>query len=215
MKRAQGKSNLEIVQDYLDGNRPFIQVGYTDDINNATRKEGEEWEDSQGRKWIWKNGSKRRVPKKVIIDNKCICKHCNADIRWGNYLDNQVWPKTHLCYDCFTKNETQMKLEGTWEFYDQIRELKNERSVLTDYKTKFDETLKWCVEKENKPLEFINEDGSIEKWEGENGIEKIKQDVEKDLEFINARLLEIDKSISNLEKDYESAKSKRNNKTRV
>lgn len=215
MKRAQGKSNLEIVKDYLDGNRPFIQVGYTEDINNATRKEGEEWEDGQGRKWVWKNGSKRRVPKKVIIDNKQICKQCSADVRWGNYLDAQVWPKTHLCYDCFTTNETKMKMDGTWEYFDKIRDFKNERAILSEYKKKFDETLKWCEEKEGKPLEFINEDGTIEKWEGETGLDKIKQDVLKDLEYVNARLAEIDTFIDNLEKEYESAKSKRNNKAGV
>jgi|TARA_R110000868_G_scaffold8843_6_gene45091 hypothetical protein len=215
MKKAQGKSNLEIVKDYLDGNRPFIQVGYTEEINNSTRKEGEEWEDGQGRKWVWKNGSKRRVPKKVIIDNKQICKQCNADVRWGNYLDSQVWPKTHLCYDCFTLNETKMKMDGTWEYFDKIRDFKNEKSALSEYKKKFDETLKWCEEKDGKPLEFINEDGSIEKWEGETGLAKIKEDVLKDLEYVNARLSEIDTFINNLEKEYESAKSKRNNKAGV
>ena len=54
MKRATGKSNLNIVRDYVDGNRPFIQVGYDPNLNNSTRKEGEEWEDGQGNKWIWK-----------------------------------------------------------------------------------------------------------------------------------------------------------------
>jgi len=69
MKKASGKSNLSIVRDYMDGNRPFIQVGYDPNLNNNKRKEGEIWEDSQGSKWIWKNGSKIKVPKiaKIII----------------------------------------------------------------------------------------------------------------------------------------------------
>lgn len=215
MKRAQGKSNLEIIKDYLDGNRPFVQVGYDSNLDNAKRKEGEEWEDSQGRKWVFKNGSKRRVPRKATLINKQVCKQCNADVRWGNYLDARVWPKTHLCYDCFTKNETQMKIDGTWEYFDKIRELKNEKSAILDYKKKFDETLNWCKQNENKPLEFINEDGSIEKWENSDGLEKIKEDVTKDLDFINARLAEIDGFITDLEQKYESAKSKRYNKTGV
>lgn len=215
MKRAQGKSNLEIIKDYLDGNRPFVQVGYDSNLDNSKRKEGEEWEDSQGRKWVWKNGSKRRVPRKATLINKQVCKQCNADVRWGNYLDDRVWPKTQLCYDCFTKNETRMKMDGTWEYFDKIRELKNEKSAILDYKKKFDETLNWCKQNENKPLEFINEDGSIEKWENSDGLEKIKEDVTKDLDFINARLAEIDGFITDLEQKYESAKSKRHNKAGV
>jgi hypothetical protein len=215
MKRAQGKSNLEIIKDYLDGNRPFVQVGYDSNLDNAKRKEGDEWEDGQGRKWIWKNGAKRRVPRKATIINTKICKECNADVRWGNYLDDQVWPKTQLCYDCFIKIETQMKMDGTWEYFDKIRDLKNEKSLLIDYKKKFDETLDWCKNNENKPLEFINEDGSIEKWENSDGLLKIKEDVIKDLDVVNARLAEIDGFITDLEQKYESAKSKRNNKAGV
>ena len=52
MKRASGKSNLDIVKDYVEGNRPFVQVGYDPNLNNSKRKEGEEWEDGQGNKWI-------------------------------------------------------------------------------------------------------------------------------------------------------------------
>ena len=101
MKKASGKSNLGIVKDYLEGNRPFVQVGYDANLENDKRKEGEEWEDSQGHKWVWKNKSKRRVSKRATIINEQRCKTCNMDVRWGNYLDDRVWPKTGYCYDCF------------------------------------------------------------------------------------------------------------------
>jgi hypothetical protein len=214
MKKAQGKSNLAIVKDYIDGSRPFIQIGYTESLNDSTRKEGEEWEDSSGKKWVLKDGKKRRVPKKSIIIEKR-CKGCNCDVRWGNYLDDRVWPKTQFCYDCFIKNETQMKLEGTWDFFDKARDLRNERSVLGEYKKKFDETLKWCVDHTGKPLEFINEDGTIEKWETSADLGKIQEDVSRDLAIINARLAELDGFIAELEGNYESAKLQRANKSRV
>lgn len=203
MKKAQNKSNIDIIRDYVSGERPFIQIGYTENLNNSSRKEGEEWEDSQGKKWIWKNGTKRRVPRKTIVVEKR-CKQCKSDVRWGNYLDDRVWPKTQLCYECFTKNETQMKLNGTWQYFDQARDLRNERSVLKEYKKSFDETLKWCKDNEGKPLEFVNEDGSIEKWETGADVEKIRADVTRDLDIINARLSELDGFIKDLEDKYES-----------
>lgn len=213
IKLKTGKSNLDIVKSYLNGERAFVQVGYDPILSDSNRIEGDQWEDGQGKKWVMKNGCRQLVPKVARFINEQRCKTCNTDVRWGNYLDDQVWPKTHLCYDCFINNETRMKIDGTWEYFDKARDLRNERSITSDYKKKFDETLKWCNEHENKPLEFINEDGSIEKWDGVGGdIEKIRADVSKDLDFINARLSEIDGIIADCEAKYESTKLQRSNK---
>jgi hypothetical protein len=215
MKRALGKSNLDIVKDYVDGVRPFVQVGYDSNLENSTRKEGEEWEDGQGRKWVWKNGSKRRVSKRatLVIEQRCTC--CNMDVRWGSYLDDRVWPKTQMCYECFTNEETRLKTLGIWDTFNKIRELKNVRSALQDYKQRFEETKIWCTQNHGKPIEFSEEDGSIERWSGAENYSKVLEDVTKDLESINERLSNIDAEIVELEIKYESAKLKRDNKKRV
>jgi len=212
MKKASGKSNLGIVKDYLEGNRPFVQVGYDPNLENGKRKEGEQWEDSQGRKWIWKNGSKRRVPKRAMIINEQRCKKCNMDVRWGNYLDDRVWPKTGYCYDCFVNFQTELKMMGMFEVYNELQDLKNERSILEDYKKKFEESQKFCQENQGKPVGFLEEDGSFERWEGVQDYTKILEDVTNDLIKINDGLTEINAKIKDYEEKYESAKSKRNNK---
>lgn len=212
MKRASGKSNLSIVKDYVEGNRPFVQVGYDPNLNNNKRKEGDEWEDSQGRKWIWKNGVKRRVPKKAKIINEQRCKECNMDVRWGNYLDDRVWPKTGMCYDCYINFQTNLKLTGMFEIYNELQDLKNERSILEDYKKKFEESKKFCEENQGKPVEFLEEDGSFERWEGIQDYNKILEDLNKDLELLYKRLEELNAKIKEYEEQYESAKSQRNNK---
>lgn len=215
MKRASGKSNLGIVKDYLEGNRPFVQVGYDPNLNNAKRKEGEEWEDSQGRKWVWKNGVKRRVPKKAKIINEKRCKECNADVRWGNYLDDRVWPKTGMCYDCYIKFQTNLKFMGMFEVYNELQDLKNERGILEDYKKKFEESKKFCEENKDKDVTFLEEDGSFEKWDGNIDYNKILEDLTKDLDIVYKRLDELNSKIKEYEEKYESAKSKRDNKARV
>lgn len=212
MKKASGKSNLSIVKDYLSGERPFTTVGYDPNLENSKRKEGEQWEDSQGRKWVWKNGSKRRVPKRATIINEQRCKKCNMDVRWGNYLDDRVWPKTSYCYDCFVNFQTELKMMGMFEVYNELQDLKNERSILEDYKKKFEESQKFCEENQNKPVEFLEEDGSFERWEGVQDYTKILEDVTKDLVKINEGLADINAKIKDYEEKYESAKSKRNNK---
>jgi hypothetical protein len=212
MKKASGKSNLSIVKDYLSGERPFVQVGYDANLENNKRKEGEEWEDSQGRKWVWKNGSKRRISKRATIINQQRCKCCKMDVRWGNYLDDRVWPKTGYCYDCFINFQTELKMMGMFEVYNELQDLKNERSILEDYKKKFEESQKFCQENQGKPVEFLEEDGSFERWEGVQDYTKILEDVTNDLVKINEGLAEINAKIKDYEEKYESAKSKRNNK---
>ena len=212
MKKASGKSNLSIVKDYLSGERPFVQVGYDANLENNKRKEGEEWEDGQGRKWVWKNGSKRRVSKRATIINEQRCKKCNMDVRWGNYLDDRVWPKTGYCYDCFINFQTELKMMGMFEVYNELQDLKNERSILEDYKRKFEESQTFCQKNQGKPVEFLEEDGSFERWEGVQDYTKILEDVTNDLVKINVGLAEINVKIKEYEEKYESAKSQRNNK---
>ena len=212
MKKASGKSNLGIVKDYLEGNRPFVQVGYDANLENNKRKEGEEWEDGQGRKWVWKNGSKRRISKRATIINEQRCKCCNMDVRWGNYLDDRVWPKTGYCYDCFINFQTELKMMGMFEVYNELQDLKNERSILEDYKRKFEESQTFCQKNQGKPVEFLEEDGSFERWEGVQDYTKIIEDVTNDLVKINVGLAEINVKIKEYEEKYESAKSQRNNK---
>jgi hypothetical protein len=212
MKKASGKSNLSIVKDYLSGERPFVQVGYDANLENNKRKEGEEWEDGQGRKWVWKNGSKRRVSKRATIINEQRCKCCNMDVRWGNYLDDRVWPKTGYCYDCFINFQTELKMMGMFEVYNELQDLKNERSILEDYKRKFEESQTFCQKNQGKPVEFLEEDGSFERWEGVQDYTKILEDVTNDLVKINVGLAEINVKIKEYEEKYESAKSQRNNK---
>jgi hypothetical protein len=213
MKKVSGKSNLGIVKDYLEGNRPFVQLGYDSNLENSNRKEGEEWEDNSGNKWIKKNGIVKRLPKKAVIINEQRCKSCNADIRFGNYLDDQVWPKTHLCYDCFIEEETNLKIMGIWHEFNELRDIRNEKSMLNDIKQKFEETKAWCEQhKEGKPVTFVEDDGTTEVWEGKEDYSKIYNDVTADLKVIYERLKIIDDRIKELEAIYESAKSKRNNK---
>jgi hypothetical protein len=215
MKKASGKSNLSIVKDYLSGERPFVQVGYDANLENNKRKEGDEWEDSQGRKWIWKNGSKRRISKRATIINEQRCKCCNMDVRWGNYLDDRVWPKTGYCYDCFIDFQTNLKLIGMFEVYNELQDLKNERGILEDYKKKFEESKKFCKENKDKDVTFLEEDGSFEKWDGNIDYNKIFEDLTKDIGVIDVRLEELNLKIKEYEEKYESAKSKRNNKAGV
>ena len=107
MKFKTGMSNINIVQSYLDGTRPFTQIGYTGDINKY-RKENERWTDNEGIEWERKDGKNVRVTKsqgdiiREMINQKC---KCGQEIKFGSRLDGIFFSKTGLCENCLINYE--------------------------------------------------------------------------------------------------------------
>ena len=203
MKKASGKSNLSIVKDYLDGNRPFIQVGYDPNLDNSKRKEGEEWEDSQGNKWTWKNGSKRKISKVAQIKIDRRCNICNADIKFGSYLDDKVYPKTGRCYDCNITFDSKLKILGTFEDYEKHKIYKSMLSEMNDFKQQILESITYLEAETSLPkLQYFNEDGSQEFWTDDTDMKsKVLTDLKKDLINVVERIDELNTKISKLKYD--------------
>ena len=203
MKKASGKSNLSIVKDYLDGNRPFIQVGYDPNLDNSKRKEGEEWEDSQGNKWTWKNGSKRKISKVAQIKIDRRCNICNADIKFGSYLDDKVYPKTGRCYDCNITFDSKLKILGTFEDYEKHKIYKSMLSEMNDFKQQILESITYLEAETSLPkLQYFNEDGSQEFWTDDTDMRiKVLTDLKKDLITVNERIDELHKKTGELKYD--------------
>lgn len=198
MKKASGKSNLAIVRDYLDGNRPFIQVGYTADADFANRKEGEIWTDVHGKKWIKKNGTKRainHVKTEVIDATKQICKDCKMDIRWGNRYDQVFYNKTGRCQECIAKFESKLRLDGKYEDYEQKKLLQNQLSQAKEFRTKVKESYDFVSSHEK--ISFPNGDGTLDEWTIDRR-ENILNDLKKDLKKIDKQILKIEKKLETL-----------------
>ena len=185
MKRASGKSNLDIVKDYVEGNRPFVQVGYDPNLNNSKRKEGEEWEDGQGNKWIWKNGSKRKVSKLASIKIEQRCSICNADMKFGNYLDDRFYPKTGKCYDCSISFDSKLKTLGVYADYERYKIYNSLLSEMKDFKKNIIESIEYLEKNTDQKLQFFNDDGSQEFWTDDTDkVQKVLSDLKKDLQDV-------------------------------
>jgi hypothetical protein len=189
MKKASGKSNLSIVRDYLDGTRPFIQVGYDENVALQSRKEGEEWEDSNGVKWVKKNGYKKRVSKKAQYVFEQRCTVCNADMKWGNYLDQKIYPKTQRCYECNIEFEAILKSRGIYNDYEKFKVINNELSMMKDFKSKIVDSINYLENytPQTKDPQFFNEDGSNEIWvDDTDRRELVLKDLKEDLDKVNS-----------------------------
>jgi len=201
MKRATGKSNLSIVHDYLEGNRPFIQIGYDPNLELANKKEGEQWEDSQGNKWIKQNGVKKKVPKKATINIEQKCSICEADMKWGNYLDQRVYPKCGKCYDCSVIFDNRLKLLGVFNEYARYTVFNNQLAKLNEIKSKLKESIDY-LENYDPELKYYNSDGTHEVWTDDtNAREKVLTDLRKDMTEVEERLKETNEALSKVSYD--------------
>lgn len=146
MKRATGKSNLDIVQDYLDGVRPFVQVGYTGE-NDKHRKEGERWTDNNGIQWQKLKGKTIRLTKtqgQIIRDtiaDGLDCKICKAKWKWSTAKDRKMLNRTGACVDCLVDYETKLRILGIYDVYENYRMGMYEMGHLKELRHKITEAI--------------------------------------------------------------------------
>jgi hypothetical protein len=201
IKPKTGKSNLDIVRSYLDGERAFIQVGYDENTSLAQRKEGEEWTDGNGSHWIKKNGCKQRVSKKAqfILEQRCII--CDADMKWGNRLDQKIYPKTQKCYECNIEFEGVLKSLGVYNDYEKYKLINNEISMIKDFISKIVDSINYLenLTSQTKNPQFFNEDGSNEIWvDDTDRKEIILKDLKYDLKLAEDRLILANEELAKL-----------------
>jgi hypothetical protein len=74
--------------------------------------------------------------------------------------------------------ERQLKLDGTFPFYEDYKITLNKLGFIRDFKQKCEDSLNAL----KKDFEMVTEDGRLEKWVWEVDIEKVKDDLKSDIE---------------------------------
>jgi hypothetical protein len=83
-----------------------------------------------------------------------------------------------MCVTCLRKFEQGLKDDGTYPFYEDYKISNNQLSYVTDLKAQFEEGLRAV----SQTMEFINEDGTIQKWHYDIDVEKVKEDLQNDID---------------------------------
>ena len=197
--KKQNKSNVEIVKNYLAGERPFIRVGYS--AATKKRKVGEQWVDNNGVKWEQRDGYKTRVNEQAEIirtASKQVCS-CGQEIRFSGKLDELFYRKTGKCFDCLIKEETEYRVLGVFHLYERYKLISNYYGFIIDMKSKIEDSIYYFEKDEGKSLDILcNSEGFIEKFKGLNTMELL-ENAKKDLQ-------EVDKTIETVAKDMKDAK---------
>jgi hypothetical protein len=147
-----------------------IQTGYKKDI--IEYKEGDVWEENN-KTWTIKNGIKTSVSKlqkfKEEYNMPLSCPICKASMKAG--IDQKMWMLFKKCHACVARYETQLRLEGKYEEYSQNVIIYNKISQLKEAESQLFDLLNSSVNG------FVNENGTIDKWDNNIDKEKIKSEI--------------------------------------
>jgi hypothetical protein len=143
-----------------------------------TRKEGDVWEDINGRKWTIKNGIRQTVTKLDDAKTPWWCPRCRKPL--NHRFDMKFWRIRGHCMDCVIKDETEIRRQGKWEEYERKIMLRNYIAQVEDriaeLQSYHDEVTKpeFLIMNENEKTVLM-----MEKWDID--INQLKSDLARDI----------------------------------
>jgi hypothetical protein len=142
------------------GDRTTIQAGWESQIK---RQEGDIW-DENGKTWTIKNGIKRTVSKLAKFKDTNIMPltfpQCNESLARQSEYVKHIYKLAHKCPKCVTKEETNMKLAGTFDEYAKNMYFNNHLHILDQTEKEFNDFVNNGFEK------VMSETGEVESWDG-------------------------------------------------
>jgi len=150
------------------------------------RKFGEKWTDKNGDSWEQLEAGKIKTSElgdtmaevRAYLDKLNTCSNENCKTSQYTHIDKKLVRKTGLCLDCLQKQEISLRADGTWPFFEDYKITKNKLGYIRDAKDKYEEAL--CGVKQE--MEIVTQEGKVEKWTWDIDIEKVKTDIQKDID---------------------------------
>lgn len=146
------------------------------------REVGEEWTDSNGTTWIQMQGYKTTKSKfddvRAYIRSLNTCKNAKCETLKIDEKQKKIIRKTGYCINCLAEKEHNFRTADLWKEYEMWKVASNEIDFLEDIIKKFEQALRDASKTES----YVNSDGTLEKWEVQGDIDKIKEDIQKDID---------------------------------
>ena len=145
------------------------------------RKVGEKWTDADGKTWEQLEAGKVQTSElgdimaetRAYLDklNTCKSEECKT-IKPGR-VDKKLISKTGYCLHCLTIRESQIKIDGLWEAYEDYKIFSNMIAHGNDIVAQFKQAYKDA----KQTYEVVQEDGKIEKWSMERNVDELKTEI--------------------------------------
>lgn len=145
-----------------------VQVGYKK--QEIEHKEGDVWEEN-GKVWTITNGIKHSKSKTKEIKKygniPLFCPKCNEPMNHKNHRDSY---EVHgFCFNCLSKFETDLKVNGKWEEYQN----KIHNESIDNYLEKMRNMIEEEINDTNSS--FFSEGGELQQWLGSVDKEKVRE----------------------------------------
>lgn len=173
----------QLIIDTVFGNTDDNQnvFGYEKEVEQK-REVGEKWTDTNGVEWEQKDGFKTNLTKMDEVRaylqkiSRCSSEDCKT-IKYST-ADKKAIVKTTLCLECLAKQESVLRKDGTWPFYEDYKITLNKLGYIRDLKVQYEEALQGIKQQ----VEMVNENGTISNWQWDIDIEKVKEDIRTDID---------------------------------
>ena len=155
--------------------------GYEGEVSQK-REVGERWTDKEGKEWEQQEGFVSAVTQmddiRRYLDKLNTCNNPDCPTTKPSMTDKRLIRKTGLCIVCLAKQERELKLDGTYTFYEDYKITLNKLGFVRDTKAQYEEALLGIKQQ----IEQVTEDGRVEKWTWDIDIEKVKADLRQDID---------------------------------
>jgi len=180
-------NNIRRIKNILDGNYTApnsISAGYEKDIQE--HNEGDVWEDSNGKKFIKKNGIIKSYSKLSAIRNltkmPLVCPQCGQAMTI--WQDEKMWKSQRKCFSCVVNEDNQRIIDGTQKQYAENKIKQNKKSWLDDIEVACLDAVDGIESKS-----FITELGDIEDWSGGKlDKNKLRENVKEQIKDLKQKL---------------------------
>ena len=170
------------------------QIGY--DKVQETRSVGDVWEDEHHRYekkegYILKTGKNSDALQEIrdYIAKKAECKNPECKTIRKSEKDRKMIKQVGYCLNCNIQREHDVRVSGFWEQYENYRM----STKMIIYGKQRLEELKQSLDEVKPYYEYINEDGTTERWELPQSVEETKADIQNLIEIGTKEIQDLEK----------------------
>ena len=182
-------NNIKAVKEMIAGNhrtQTKNTVSFGEGKDFIKREVGQQWLDDDGNTWEQKKGYKVKLGKlselrtDVQTFSNCSKETCTCLTPSRNDLKMKVIHD--MCFNCVISMEHQLRIDGTYDEYEKNKILENSKAWLKQAELE-KETIKLAMK-----ARFVNEDGSLEDWDG-GSWEEIESKIDNEFQMFRENFI--------------------------
>ena len=156
-------------------------------IGDVWEEDGILWEQKEYGKVKQSKSSSELAKVRQLVQKLSECKSETCKKTKFGPTDKKLIKKTGYCSSCLAEKEAPIKRDGLWEAYEQYKIYSNMAAYGTEVLAKWNDALYEVT----NIHEYINDDGSVEKWSSNEDVQTLKAQIEKDIENGKKELTEV------------------------